>query len=355
MSTFSLWMSRRAWLVGLVGIVAALSINTRAAAVSDEPASAAGLDVVVTLPPLKGIVEPLLPSGSTVTMLMRPGRSEHGYEFSPSDIARLGKADLVVYIGLGLEPQVEKFLNEHPSPGRIVISMSKAIGIGNTAAADQADSNAGTPKVPSGAGAEAPKSAHRHDHAGDDHGEAGHIHDEHCDHGPVDVHIWLDPVLVRQFVPELATAVRSAMAKRGPLSDAAAARVSESAVAFDARVAAVDAEYRERLAPLAGAAIVTHHAAFGRLASRYGLRIAEVLRPVESSEPSPGQIASTVKAIRENRVRAIFVEPQFNPSAAERLARSARVKLGRLDPLGDGDWFAMMRGNLGELAGKLAE
>ncbi len=57
------------------------------------PRSKGSLDVVVTVPPLKGLVQPLLPEGSSVTVLMKPGRSEHGYELSPDDIVRVKQTD----------------------------------------------------------------------------------------------------------------------------------------------------------------------------------------------------------------------------------------------------------------------
>ena len=52
---------------------------------------------------------------STVTVLMQPGKSEHGYEFTPADVAALATADLVVYVGLGLEGRIEATLKKQGS------------------------------------------------------------------------------------------------------------------------------------------------------------------------------------------------------------------------------------------------
>src|SRR5436190_24294409 len=86
---------------------------------ADQPPVA--LKVVVTIAPLKGLVEPLLPPGSTVTVLMQPGKSEHGYEFTPGDIAAMAKADLFVYVGLNLEGRVESTLKKQEAPKRQVV------------------------------------------------------------------------------------------------------------------------------------------------------------------------------------------------------------------------------------------
>jgi zinc transport system substrate-binding protein len=171
-----------------------------------------------------------------------------------------------------------------------------------------------------------------------------HRADEHK-HG-VDPHVWLDPVLVLELVPAIRSAIQSATALRG---EPRAEELETKEADMLARVREVDQAYRTRLAPLAGRAIVTHHAAFDRLADRYGLRIAAVIREVESGEPTPGAIAHVVEAIRKESVPAIFVEPQFDASVGARIAREAGVELGHLDPLGNGDWFAMMHANLAEI------
>ncbi len=288
-----------------------------------EPAT--GLNVVVTIPPLRGIVEPLLPPGSAVVVLMRPGRSEHGYEFTPADMVAIGRANLVVSVGLGLEPQVASFQAGHPSQTRADISLAEALHVSQPVHDE--------------------KDGEKHDakHEDGDEDEDGHHH------GSVDPHLWLDPVLVKQAVPALAEAVAAAMKKQGTYDQAAQGRLEKSKAELIEKIDALDGEYRKALAPFKGAKIVTHHAAFGRPAARYGLEIAQVIRVVENSEPTPGRIAAIVDAVREQKVGVIFVEPQFNAAAAERIAKAAGVKLGMLDPLGEGDWFAMMRGNLAAL------
>lgn len=282
---------------------------------------------VVTVPALAGLVKPMLPKDAELRILMQPGRSEHGYEFTPTDIAALGRADLVVYIGLGLEPQVHTFIQKRPSDTRRVVCFAEVVGL----------QEPGRPPAP-------------HDHAHDhDHAPAeDHTHDH-----AVDPHLWLDPVLVEKLIPAIRDQVAAALRAKGRLDDAARARLDEAAGSVQAEVAAVDREYRERLAPFAGRALVTHHAAFGRLAQRYGLEVAEVLRPIESAEATAGQVAQVVAAIKSRHVPAIFIEPQFDPAAAKRVAEAAGVAVGTLDPLGSGDWAGLMRANLNELVAKL--
>jgi zinc transport system substrate-binding protein len=263
---------------------------------------------------------------------MAPGRSEHGYEFTPDDLAAVARADLVVYIGLSLEPRIAQAVRSRPVPGREVVVFAEAVGL----------QKSGEPE-PNEGGACCPGHAH-------DKPEPGHVH-----RAWIDQHLWLDPVLCAQLIPTLKDAVARVMARKGLNDSARLAELDRAASELADRVNRMDAQWRERLEPFRGRAVVTHHNAFGRPAERYGFVVAEVIREVETAEPTPQDIAEVIAAVRERNVRAIFVEPQFSSAAAQRIAQVARVRLGRLDPLGDGDWFRMMQQNLDSLLINLAD
>ena len=296
-----------------IGIPVLLAVASIAGCDQRAPSSraverAAEPEILVTVPPLKGLVEMLAPPGVRVRALMAPGRSEHGYEFTPADLASMARADLVVYVGLGLEPAVAKLATQRELPA---LNFADAVGI---------------------KGEEIP-----HDH----------VHTEACEHGHgADPHLWLDPVLVEQLLPALSARIRTALEARGPLSPAQIAELDTRLTDARARVKSVDEAYRAGLANLPSRAIVTHHAAWGRLAERYNLTVAEVLRPVENAEPDAARVAQVASALRERKAPVIFVEPQFSQESARRVAQAAGVGVAVLDPLGSGDWEAMMRANL---------
>lgn len=336
---------------GAIFILSAPCLNTSTVEARQEtplrtvvsaPYKATPLNTVVTIAPLRGLLEPLLPEGSKIAVLMPPGRSEHGYEFTANDIAQLGRADLVLLVGLGLEPQVDSFLHKQPFQSRRVVELGEVLKLEEAhhppAQKDAPSDKDPKEKTPDAPGRKTLKSQ-----------------DEGHKHGLIDPHVWLDPQLVLDAIPEIKQAVLDSIELKGPVTDQTRSDLDKAAAALIERVKTVHNDYTTRLKPFANRAIVTHHAAFGRLAARYGLKVAVVMQPVESSEPTPGQIADVVKAIRKENVKAVFVEPQFNPSAAEHIAKAAGVRLGRLDPLGDGDWFRMMDANLAELVKKLGD
>lgn len=305
-----------------------------AAAACDRRATGDSLRVVVSVAPLVGLAAALAPEDAVVSTLVPAGRSLHGYEMTPSDVARLGGADVIVHIGLGLDPAVGGFIESHPSRSRREVSFARVLGL-NPAP-----------------GSDSPHLDHSHDQDQDQE----HDHDQNA-HGPsaVDQHLWLDPSLVALLAPALRRAIEEAMAARGLLTDAEKARLTAAEADLLARIAEVDREYSERLAPLKGRAIVTHHDAFRRVADRYGLEIAAVIRPIESAESTPGAIAAAAAAVRDRGAKAVFFEPQFDSAAAQRIAAAAGARLGRLDPEGDTDWFRLMRTNLDSLVSNLSD
>lgn len=297
-----------AWLVvfllgGLVvgGLAGSLVARVRASAARVGPPR-----VVVSIPSLVSLVQPLVREGVEVSAVLPAGRTVHGFEPGPESLALTARAAAVVFVGLGLEERWGEQVRAQPAlAGRVIL-------LSDLATAEEL-------ALPIAPGTTAPAAA------------------------GIDAHLWLDPVLMRRLVEGLHAALPTEIrAPRASLSG------------HFARIEAVDAAYRERLAPLQGRAFVTHHNAFARPAARYGLRVAEVLAPVSTAEPSPAHIADVQRAIQASGALVMFSEPQFDAGAARRMAELAGLPMATLDPLG-ADWFGMMEQNLNVLVESLGD
>lgn len=309
-------VARHARVTAALSVVALLGAGCE----NDERARRDGvLRVVVSVPPMAEFVRRLAPEAE-VHVLIRPGQSCHAFELRPSDVAAVRKADMVVLVGLGLEQQAQGVFDRH-ARGADVWTFADAVGL--------KDEHAG------------------HDHAGHDHSD--------CEH--TDSHLWLDAGLVMSALPSLAeTIAKAAEAESltGEGGGSAADAIASRRDALATEIKACDDEIARELEPIKGAAMVSHHDSFGRFAERYGLTVACVIRPIATSEPSPDQISGTLEAIKRENARAIFVEPQFSPEAAKRIAGLAGVRVGSLDPVGNEDWFALMRSVAGEISRTLS-
>lgn len=285
-----------------------------------QPPAPAPIRAVVTIPPLKALVEPLLPPGSELIVLVPPGVSEHGYEIPPDKLAALAKADLIVCVGLGMEPQVDRFLKGHKRAEQRVVVFADAAHI-------ECDGD------------------HDHDHA--DAADHNHHH-----HGDTDPHLWLSPTLTVNLAEAVGLSVQSIIESRGLEHAAAEAWLAPRTLELVNRIRAIDERYRRVLATAQRRTIVTGHEAFGRLGDDYQLKVIGI-SGLSAGEPTLDALRTAAATVRAERLTTIFVEPQLSPEAAHRIAASTSATIATLDPLGDGDWFALMDTNLRALAAAL--
>lgn len=160
-------------------------------------------------------------------------------------------------------------------------------------------------------------------------------------HG-VDPHVWLDPVRYA----------------------AIAARIGEEldrrpeAERFAVKVRALDREFRRGLAQCERREIVTSHSAFGHLAERYGLKQVAITGISPEAEPTPRELESVVRQVREVNATTVFFETLISPRLAETVAREVGATTAVLDPLeglteeeiaADENYFSVMRENLAAL------
>lgn len=267
----------------------------------------APLRVVVSIPPLKGLIEPLLPPGSTVTVLIPAGTSEHGYEIPPGTISAAINADLLVWIG-GMEPQVDTLSKANQRSTRSDLRLADALKI----------------------------EVHPHEHDHD-----GHDHDH--DDGAGDPHFWLDPVMASQIAQTAAVRI-----KQLRTSASTPHPVDAAATALESQLLGLDADFRRGLADSKSRTIVVSHDAYGWLAKRYNLKTVAI-SGLNANEPAPSDVQKARETIKSNGLTAVFSEPQLSPAAAQSIAQATGVTVLTLDPLGDGDYFKFMRTNLAAL------
>ena len=154
------------------------------------------------------------------------------------------------------------------------------------------------------------------DHADDDHAdeEDGHDHedDDHAghDHGPIDPHIWLDPLLVAETLEEISeTLTREAGLDQNSLTpcvndyETALRDLHENLVEI---LSEVPPERRK---------LITNHDAFGYFASRYDFDVAGyVLGWSTLAEPSAARLPELGDLLDETSLPAVFDEYLSVPS-----------------------------------------
>jgi zinc transport system substrate-binding protein len=217
-----------------------------------------------------------------VTNLTPAGAEPHDLELSPKQVDQLLDAKVVLYMGLGFQPAVEKVAAERH--GDVTVDLLAAL-------------KSRLRQLPEG------------------NAERG-----------TDPHVWLDPVLMAAIVDEVARALTRA-------DPAGASTYDQNATRYRAEIEGVDQRYRQGLAHCDRRIIVTAHAAFGYLAERYGLVQEPIAGISPEADPDPKRLAELADLVRKDGVTTIFSEELVSPRVADTLAREAGVRTAVLNPL----------------------
>ena len=303
--------------------------------------------ILATTSILGDIVRNVAGERARVDVLMPSGVDPHEFEPSIEQVNSLYRVSLVVSNGMRLEEGMTEVLDIAMSEGVNLFELgTTAVGAGGLAGEDheegeheEHEGEVGHDEGEHDHEGEAGHEEGEHDHEGEagheegehDHeGEAGNEEGEHDhegeagqahahDHGGVDPHFWLDPILVAEGALALGERLT-------PFDGSEEWRAQ--AQAYADQMIALDAEIREILAvvPPSQRKLITNHDAFGYFAQRYGFQVLATVIPSTSSlaEPSSAHLAELVEMIVEQGVPAIFVEND----AAEGVAEAVAAEVG---------------------------
>lgn len=234
---------------------------------------------------LADVCRELLPPDIEVTALVGANADAHVFEPSAADGRRLAQADGVVINGLGFEGWMTRLIQVSGYKGPLVV-----------AAEDKAAST----------------SSRVHGHGAHDHG-----HD-----GP-DPHIWQDLNLMRAAVGRIA----AALGQRWPQH---AADITQRRDVYNARLSQLDQRVRAWLAqvPREQRRAITSHDAFGRFGAAYGVEFLAPQGWSTHSEPSAAAVGRLIRQIRQQRIRALFVENISDRRLIQRIAQESGAQVG---------------------------
>lgn len=241
----------------------------------------AKLNVIVTTPDLGSIAQAVGGREVAITMLARPTEDPHFVDARPSFIVKLNRADVLIEGGALLEigwlpPLMEGARNrkiEAGAPGRIL-------------------ANEGIEML------EVPSTLDR---------SKGDIH------AAGNPHFVVDPVNAIIVARHLA----DAFAK---LDSRNAATYQANAKKFIDELNAKRVEWQKILAPAKGTSVVAYHNTWVYFARRFGLVIDTFLEPKPGIPPTPAHLAEVITKMKEQKIRAIIVEPYQNRRTAETVA-----------------------------------
>jgi ABC-type metal ion transport system, periplasmic component/surface adhesin len=229
-----------------------------------------------------------------VRQLMGPGVDPHLYKPTAEDAAVLSRADVIFYNGLKLEGRMADLFARLGRSGRKVYAVTESVPEDRLLQPAEFE-------------------------------------------GHYDPHLWFDVGLWAETVP---TVVRGLSA-----TDPEGRETYEkNGAILREKLAALDAWCRETAAqlPESRRILVTSHDAYNYFGRAYGFKVVGLQGISTVSEAALADVASLVDFLKEQKVKAIFVESSVNPAAIRRVAEDAGVKVG-------GELFSDAMGKPGEM------
>ncbi|WP_158807343.1 metal ABC transporter substrate-binding protein [Beijerinckia sp. L45] len=255
----------------------ALTLAVAGCAAMTAPAEAKSLKAVASFTILADMVRNVGGDKVDVRSLVGPNGDPHTYEPTPDDARALKAADVVFVNGLGLEGWMDRLI--------------------------AASGYKGTPVVASQGVAPLKM---------EDDGKT-----------VIDPHAWNSAANGVIYVRDIAKALAAADPEDKDVFE-------KNAVAYEAKLAALDADARSSLAavPQQRRKILTTHDALGYFAKAYDVEILAPLRISTEQEPSAATVAALITQITKEGIKTYFFENSNDPRLIEQIARATGAKPG---------------------------
>jgi zinc/manganese transport system substrate-binding protein len=261
------------------------------------------LKVVATFSILGDLVASVGGDRVDVVVLVGPDTDAHTYQPRPSDARTLAQAQLLVSNGLGFEGWIDRLAEAAGFKGRHIVA--------SAGAAQESD--------------------------------------PHC---------WQDVACTRRYVATIADGLAAA-------DPANAAYYRARAAEYDQRLAALDRWIRAEVArvPEDRRKAITGHNSFRYFARAYGVGFSAPRGYNTDNEPTARDVANLIRQVREQKIKALFIENMTNPNLVGEIAHDSGATVGpRLysDALSKPDgpaatYEAMMRHNVTALVAGMSK
>jgi zinc transport system substrate-binding protein len=264
--------------IGLIVIIGALFALNK---ISKAPEYSDKLKVTTSFYPLYYFSQQIGGTKADVANITPSGAEPHDYEPTAKDIARIEDSKLLVINGGGLEAWADNVTHNIDSKNTLVVVAGQNL-----------------------------------------------TNQEITEEGKkiTDPHVWLSPSLAKKMVDTITQGLITADSGNKEY-------YQNNANTLKASLDALDAQYKQGLSSCKEKNIITSHAAFGYLASNYGLVQVSIAGLSPDAEPSSQQLADITAFVKNHHIHYIFFESLVSPKLSETIAQETGAKTLVLNPL----------------------
>ncbi len=259
--------------------------------------------VLVSVAPDKFFVEKIAGDTVSVNLMVPAGASSHTFEPTPKQMMNASKGEIWFQIGEGFEPRASLALKRF-QPNLQLVDLRQGV---NLIICNE--------------------------------GEEGYCKCCHHD-SAADPHFWLS---ARQAKIQAVT-IANSLSARFPEHKAL---YEDRLKKFHVELDELDSQIIKILEPLTNRVIMVSHPAYAYFCRDYNIKQLSI--EFEGKDPTPSQLTKILKQARENKIKTIFIQMQYNNKGARLIADEIGANVVTLDPYAE-NFFASMR----EIAEKFA-
>ncbi len=310
----------------------------------------AEIKVVTSIKPIHSLASYLMEGVGSPDLIVDGYASPHGFALKPSHAKMLQEADLIFWVGEGLENFLEKPLKSIAKKAEKIelleIKGLKKLKFREKNIFDEHHDHGHEEEGHDEDGhddhghdedghddhghEEEGHDDHGHDEDGhDDHGHEEEGHDDHGHeghaHGEYDPHIWLDPANAKTILNEMVEHLIENDEKNASIYKS---NLDKALKDIDKLISDVNSELNQNIS------FIVFHDAYQYFENRFNVKVLGAFTVNTDVMPGAEQLSEIREIIEHDKVGCIFSEPQFNPDIINAVAKDMDIKTGVLDPLG---------------------
>lgn len=309
-------------------------------------AAHADVTVIASIKPVQSLVAAVMEGAGVPELIVDGAGSPHTYSLKPSQASALSKADVVFWVGDGLEAFLEKPIETLAGNARSV-ELVHAPGVetlplreGGAFERHMHDDEDDHDHEAEHADGHDHESEHDHEAGHDE--EAGHDDEAGHDHKAFDMHVWLDP----ENAKAISRAIAGTLAEVDPEN---AALYADNAAALADRLDELTTELKAELEPVKDKGFIVFHDGYQYFEHSFDMAAAGSITVSPDVMPGADRLTEIRDKVRELGATCVFAEPQFEPKLISVVTEGMPAHTGVLDPLGaeiepgPGLYFDLMR------------
>ncbi|QHJ71769.1 metal ABC transporter substrate-binding protein [Planococcus halotolerans] len=307
-------MKKLALFILLISILTLAACSDSGTDNADSKEDSSKIQVFTTVYPITYFTERIGGDQVEVESVYPAGANEHTFEPTQQDMIAIAEADLMFYIGLGLEGFIDSAKNTLDGEDVEFTALADSITDEQLEAALEHDGE---------------------EEAHDDEHEVHEDHEEHAeeadheghDHGSTDPHIWMSPKLSQ----ELATSIKDSLIAEDPGNTEV---YETNHTQLIEELEQLDESFSHLGERVSKDTFFVSHAAFTYLAEPYGFEQVAVAGLNSQDEPSQKELTEIVDMAREKNIEYIVFEQNVSSNLTEVVQKEVGAEAVQMHNLG---------------------